>query len=201
MDISLVIKHKSANMQFMSFNKVKGFIENKFEKLGFGKENILPFLISVGISTTFFLDSKYLHNTLLLILWIIVILLISIMISWIFVNAGLAVIESLFWVGAELSLLIFLADSYCKTGMTSPRGDNALNVIIVISIIFIGYKFYKSLKKSLKEKLDNLNSKEKKWSWEKIVVVGFFVFFAGLFICLLYDLVSPIIKNFCIYKK
>jgi hypothetical protein len=188
-------------MQFMSFNKIKGFIENKFEKLGFGKENILPFLISVGISIMFFLDSRYLNNTLLLILWIVDTIIIGFLVSWVFVKAGFAVLESLFYVGAEISLLIFLADSYCKTGMTSLKGNDALKVIIVTSIIFIGYKFYLSLKKSLKEKLDDLNSKEKKWAWEKIIIVGLFVVFAALFICLIYRVVSPIMGSLCIYKK
>ena len=160
------------------------------------RQNILTMVFSVTFTVIMLLDSKFFHERLLLLIWIFLGIIIVILISWLFFQAGFTVLKSFFLLSAELSLLIFLAQSYCD--VPGRTADNALQALIGVSILYISYEFFKSLKKALTEKLDTIS--EKKWPWEKVVVVILFVTFSTIFIWIIYQVINPIILNLCVYK-
>lgn len=180
-------------------NKIKEFIYIKTEEAGFKRENILPFIIAVGITLAFFLDSIYFHDRLMLITWVIIGITITVLTTWIAVQAGFTVLKNLFILSAEISLLIFLAQSYCENVIVIPKSDNALKSLIGLGIIYISYEFFKALFEALKKKLESIP--EKKWSWEKALVITIFLIFTGMFIYAVYQVVNPIISNICVYHR
>lgn len=180
-------------------NKIKEFIYKTTEKLGFKGEDILPFLISVTLALVFFFDSTYFHDHLLLVSWVILGITISILVTWIAVNAGFVVLKNLFLLSAEISLLIFLAQSYCDKVKVLSKSDDALKVLITLGIAYISYEFFKALFEALRKKLDSI-SKEK-WTWEKVFVVALFLVFTFVFIRIIYQVTSPIIYNLCVYNR
>lgn len=176
--------------------KIKEFIHQTADKLGVKREKIIPFVLAVGLTLTFFLDSQFLDNRMLLVMWIVLGILIVFILTAIMIAAGFTVLKSLFLLSAEISLLIFLAQAYCDVGTTT--GHDALRSLIFIGLAYIGYEFFKSLQKALKERLESIP--EKRWSWEKFLTVVLFLFFAGTFVWAIYQVSSPVILDLCIYK-
>lgn len=162
------------------------------------KENIRPLFVSIAGALFFFLGFYFLGNYFTEIMWIVVLALLGILLSIIMWIAGFAVLKSLATVGAELSLLIFLAQSYCGVPNRLTQNDAALKSLIIFSIIFIIFAFGRSLYTTLKD--DYKTIRKERWSKEKIGVVTLFLIFTGLLIWEIYLVVSPIIYNLCIYK-
>lgn len=169
------------------------------EKLKVDKKHVLALVFSVFLSTLLFMDSTYFGSSLLLTLWIVIAIGIVLLLSWLFIQAGFTVLKSLFLMGAELSLLIFLAQSYCDVKMTASPSDGALRSLMFLSVVYMLYEFFKSLKELLKKRLDNLS--EKRWTKEKILVVVLFLFFTGSVMWAIYQVVSPIILDICVLKR
>jgi hypothetical protein len=180
-------------------SNIKEFIYKKVEELGFKRESVLPFIIAVGITLTFFLDSTYFQNRLMLLVWVFIGITISALITWIAVNAGFTVLKNFFILSAEISLLIFLAQSYCENVKVVQKSDGALRSLVTLGIIYISYEFFKALSKALKVKLDSIP--DKKWSKEKIIAVGIFLIFTGVFVYTIYQVTSPIIFNLCVFNR
>lgn len=170
-------------------------IKSYFNKIKH-KGNILPILFAVAFTTVFFVDSNFLGNKLLLVMWIILGTVITALISWLFVMAGFTVLKSLFLLSAELSLLIFLAQAYCE--VPNHFADDALKMLVGVSLLYISFEFFKSLKRALNERLEKIP--EKRWSKEKIIVVTLFALFTLAFVWMIYQVVNPIILNLCVYK-
>lgn len=179
--------------------RAKEYIYWAIEKLGFKREDIIPFIFAVGISAVFLVDANFLHNRIGLIMWVLLGIAISALIAWIALLAGFIVLKSLFLLSAEISLLIFLAQSYCDAQLTAAHSDDALKGLIFLGVTYIGYKFFKDLRDALKKKLDSIP--EKRWSREKIIAVGLFALFTLSFVWSIFQVVSPIILDLCIYKR
>lgn len=179
--------------------KVKNFVYTIVEKLGFRREDIVPFLIAVGIAGVFLADANFLEHKISIVLWVIIGITLGVLISWIALLAGFTVLKSLFLLSAEISLLIFLAQSYCDVGAFTSRGDDALRLLIFLGVTYIGYKFFKDLRDALRKRLDTIP--EKRWSREKIIVVVLFLLYTLTFVWSVYLVVSPIILDLCIYKR
>lgn len=169
------------------------------EKLGIKKENILPFSFTLIVVILAFLHLTHIDNLIIIIMWVVGIVSFILIVLWIFMEAGFAVLKSLFFMGAEVSLLIFLSQSYCDAEKTLSVNDDALRSLIFISLVYITFEFLKSLTVALKKRLDNIP--EKKWSVEKILIVTLFLFFTASFIYMIYQVISPIILNICINKR
>jgi len=180
-------------------NRFRHYIERIAEKLGVKKENILPFLFTFIIVIFAFLHLTHVDNLIIIIIAVAVIVSLTLIVLWIFMEAGFAVLKSLFFMGAEVSLLIFLSQSYCDAEKTLSVNDDALRSLIFISLAYITFEFFKSLIAALKKRLDNIPDKE--WPWEKVVIVILFLLFTLSFIYMIYQVVSPIILNICIYKR
>jgi hypothetical protein len=177
---------------------IKERFEQLKKKLTPRKENILPFITSVAITLLSFLGIHYFGNHFTEAMWIVNLLLLGILLSVIMFIAGFAVLKSLAAVGAEISLLIFLAQSYCDVPNRLTPSNEALKSLVGLGLIFIVVAFGRSLYKLLKENYQTLEKERR--SKEKIVAVALFLMFTGLLIWEVYLVISPIILNLCIYK-
>lgn len=160
------------------------------------KENFLPVVLSAIITALFYVDTHYLNHELLVGLWILIAVVFTLLVFAVFLYAGFIVMKSLFYLSAELSLLIFLAQEYCDTQIRS--GDAALGWLVMLAILYISYKFLESLNDALKKRIEQIPEKE--WSKEKIFIVGLFLFFSVLLVYMIYQVVSPIIGELCVYQ-
>ncbi|MFM2357450.1 MAG: hypothetical protein RJA61_187 [Candidatus Parcubacteria bacterium] len=178
---------------------VKEFTYSIIDKLGFKRENVVPFLLAVPVAILFLLDQNYFDNHLLLLMWIVIGVAASVVIAWIFMLAGFTVLRALFLLNAEISLMIFLAQAYCGVQAVASPSDDALRTLIFLGVVYIGYEFFKALKKALEVRLDSIP--EKKWSWEKVMVVSLFALFTLAFLYSIYQVTEPIVSNMCVYQR
>jgi len=170
---------------------------NNFSKLS-PKRKIAALILFAVFAFIPFVDSSFFHGQLLSILWIFDLVMIAFLLSVILVLAAFAIMESLVEVAAGLSLLIFLAQSYCAVPSHTIAGDNALKGLLGVGLVYVSYYFLRSLYKSLSENLKKIE--DKKWSWEKILFVVLFLIFTTLLAWDIYQIVQPIISNLCVYK-
>ena len=167
------------------------------------KQKDVPRLVAFIIVTVLFAFAFYLGSQLHLfgssptgVMWstLVVIFLLILVTIWMF--AALATVKSLFVVAAELSLLIFLAQSYCAVPNRTAASNEALKALLIIGLIYIAATFLRSLFKTLKE---NYKVMEKdKWSWEKIFTVSFYLIFTAMFIWEICLVITPIVQNLCV---
>jgi hypothetical protein len=115
--------------------------------------------------------------------------------------AGATVFKTFFLLGAEVSLLIFLAQSYCHTEYIArtPESDQALGALIVASGLYILYLVGVSLFKALIEYYKRIE--QDKWTFEKIFTIVSFLVFVWYFLSLIADVVTPILADICIYRR
>lgn len=179
--------------------RVKEFIYSGIDKLGFKRENVIPFLLAVPLAILFLLDQNYFDNHLLLLMWVVIGVALSVVVAWIFMLAGFTVMRAFFLLNAEISLMIFLAQAYCGVQIETSPNDDALRILVFLATIYIGYEFFKALRKALESRLDSIP--EKKWSWEKFTVVTLFLFFTSAFLFSIYQVAEPIVSNICVYRR
>ncbi len=161
------------------------------------KKNILSLIIFVVviiflIGCYFFLGNNFGETV-----WIIGITILGIILLFIMLRAGLAVLKSLFFVAAELSLLIFLSQAYCSVSNRTITGDIALKNLLALGLLYIAFNFGLSLYKELRERYVEIRKEHQ--SKEKLFNIIFFIAFTVFFIWQIYLIVSPIIFNFCVY--
>ncbi len=157
----------------------------------------LPF-IAIGISILYLIVLFVTNATLIGSLWILLGILFAILMGVIAVIAGMAVIKALFVVAAELSLLIFLAQSYCSVSVHSIENNEALKNLFTVGILYIGFIFLQSLWSILKEHYQRVHGQG--WRYERSFTTAAYVVFVCLFLWQLYLVVSPIVINLCVYK-
>lgn len=162
------------------------------------RENLKPFLVSATIAALFLIGYYYLGNHFGIVMMYITLILLVLMVALIGLVAEFMVLKSLFFVAAELSLLIFLAQSYCDVqGRTIP-GDQALKNLLVFGLVYIGFTFCRSLYKALHEHYKVM--KDDPWSKEKIGTITLFLIFTGMFIWQIYLIMNPIVLDLCVYR-
>lgn len=175
------------------FKKIYEFFNEKIE----GENNdVFPIILSVVITSLILIDNTYFHNYLLILLWTFTLIVFIIAIWYISLKASFTVLRAFFFLSAELSLMIFLAQSYC--GTPNRIADNELKIFVGVSIFYICYEFFKKLKEALKVRLDSVPKKTE--GRDKIIVITMFLFFLIIFINVIYRIISPIILDLCIYK-
>ncbi|MCE9541841.1 hypothetical protein K8R03_04795 [Candidatus Kaiserbacteria bacterium] len=174
---------------------MKNRLKARFAELQKG-ENLIPMLLAIAITGIALFDSNYLHNELLTVMFVLASLLFIVLLSVIFAYAGYIVLKSLFLLSAELSLLIFLAQEYCNTGVHT--GDDALRSLVALSILYILYVFFKSLWTALVKEKDNIPDKQ--WTKEGIIIIGFFLISVISLLWMIYQVASPIILGLCVYR-
>ncbi len=135
------------------------------------------------------------------IMWVILTILLSLLMIAIGIAAGVVVVKSLFVVAAELSLLIFITQSYCSAPgyLRLPSNNAAMGSLFTVAILYIiGFLFAQSLWNALKERYQKIG--DRPGTWEKWVTAIAYFLFVGLFVWELYLIMSPIISGLCIYR-
>lgn len=163
----------------------------------FRKENIIAFTLSVLITGLLFIGRIYLGNDMLWILGIITGLLLVVSLGIIMFITGYMVLKALFFVAAEISLIIFLAQSYCAVPH-SIASEQSLKSLLILGFFYIIVAFFRKFYEITKEKYPTI-AKER-WSKEKIIFVTSFFVFSILLIWQIYQVVSPIIMDLCVYQ-
>jgi len=172
-------------------------IEETIEKLS-KRKDIVPLIISICITIVLFTSYYFWGNYVVEVMGITTVIALAVLILFIMLIAGFAVLKSLFIFAAELSLLIFLAQSFCSVTQRSAVSNEAMQNLLVAGILYIIFMFLRSLWKTLKEYYKKVENE--KWSIEKIVVVSLFLTFIVWFLWEIYLVVNPIILNLCVYK-
>lgn len=178
--------------------KFKEQLKKLSKRIKLERKDIKPFIISLIIVIFFFLASHYFSNYFVSAIWIVNVILLAGLLFVIMTIAGFAVLKSLFLVAAELSLLIFLAQSYCAVPGHSIASNEALKSLLVFGILYIVVSFFHSLYKALKKNYKYV--KNERWSNEKIVTVSLYLIFTVMFIWNIYLVIYPIIIDLCVYK-
>ena len=161
----------------------------------FNQKDVAPFVTAVGITAVSFLGIHFFGNQFVGVMWAILGVLLVILLGIIAMWAGILVVRSLFVVAGELSLLIFLAQSYCNVPGRSTPGNEALKSLLIVGLLYIGFLFLNSLLKALKETYNKMERDES--TKEKIFVITVFLLFSALFVWEVYLVIGPIIRNLC----
>ncbi len=156
-------------------------------------------IASVTIAVILILGFLVLGNYFSEVMLIVSFIVFGILLLFFTIAAGLAVLKALFYVAAEISLLIYLSKSYCEVPASklTLASNNALKSLLVVGGLYIVISFGKSLIDKVKSDYKNIESE--KWSWEKVTTVAFYLLFAFLIVWQIYRVIGPIIVNLCIY--
>lgn len=123
--------------------------------------------------------------------------------------AALAVFRSLMVVGAGLSLILFIAQSYCGLDIADRVADDSLRSLIGISILFIGVIFVTRLYRELfgdpnaRREFDKLGAlkvfRDANKGKDSILFLVLYASFMGLILGQLFQVLYPIFNNLCVY--
>ena len=124
--------------------------------------------------------------------------------------AALAVFRSLMVIGAGLSLILFIAQSYCALDITLRVADDSLKSLIGISIIFIGVTFGVRLYRELfgdpdaKREFDKVgvlkSFRDANEGKDSYIVLVLYASFMGLILGQLFEVLYPIFNSLCVYQ-
>jgi hypothetical protein len=181
---------------------MKEKIKKLVEKLEINKENYKVFIIFIAfvigsvllvsffptLGTVFFIIS---FSVLCLITWFM---------------ASVVIFRSLFVIGGGLSLMIFIAKTYCDLPLSQHTADSSLQTLFYFGIMYLVWLFFNSLYKELlgdkeTESKGSLKKIEEIYDGKKpLLIVIPYAIFIGLFLYQLYTVMNPIIHSLCIYK-
>jgi hypothetical protein len=164
----------------------------------FDKEKLLQFGLFLGLSTLVFVGMTFFKDTFQTIGYTLLFIELAILITVAWAFAGHAVMKSLFLIGASLSLIIFISQSYCAAPDLTQSGNDALKTLLAFSIIYLGFDFFRSLFKEVTihtKRMKEANDGKNPW----IFFVPF-ALFVGIFLWQLYQVMLPIFSHLCIYQ-
>jgi len=179
-------------------SQLKRKIKDIAKRFDITRENTITLLVFIVIVITVFVGATFFHQQLSSIVFIIFLIELSLIALATWIMAAHAVMKTLFWVGASLSLIIFLSQSYCDLPNIVRTGDDALKTLLSLGLVYIAFNFLWSLYKeiaSLSKTLKKLNKGKKPW-----IILLPFALFTGIFVWQIYQVVQPIVQNLCIYK-
>lgn len=162
------------------------------------KENLIPLLITLVLGVIIFFDTNYWNNTALGLSWIFILTIISVFILVIYLYAGVVVARALFTVAAGLSLIIFIAQSYCAVPRTESS-DQALSSLIIVSLLYLTLSFSRTIYKEILKHYKQLDEGEKTPNGV-LFVSSVFVISIVFFLAAIYKVMYPIVTNLCIYQ-
>ena len=166
---------------------------------GIKKGNIARFVLALTIPAIFFVGYAAIGIYFFEAIWIINGILLGVVLLIVAVIAGFAVVRSLFLVAGELSLLIFLSQSYCEVTVRAPASDAALKNLLVLGLLYIGITFVRSLYEISKKNYRKVRGRER-WPATQVATIALSVILTGLFLWQIYLVVGPIIANLCVYR-
>ncbi len=132
--------------------------------------------------------------------WVALAALLAVLVALFSILAGITVVKALFVVAAELSLLIFLTQSYCATpsAVRLPQSDAAMTSLFTVATLYIGFLFIQSLWDGVKTHYKKIEGRP--GTWEKWATMIAFAAFTLLFLWELYLVIDPIVAGLCVYK-
>lgn len=162
------------------------------------KKTTIAVIVSAAAAIVIFAVTYISSISLLGAAWIVVSTILTIAIALVAVLAGFVVVKALFLIAAELSLLIFLAESYCGTPLRSAAGDDALRTLIFIGLIYIAFAFVQALYEAIKGHFKKID--KDMWNVRRVVTTAVFLTFTVIFLVEIYLVVQPIIAGLCVYR-
>lgn len=163
------------------------------------KANIIPFLFTLAFLTLVIVDKYFFHNHALNIVLTIDFILMALFTLLLMFIIGFAVMKALVHISAGLSLIIFLAQSYCSVPNHPISGDSALKFLLMFGFIYLIFAFFQIFYKGISEYFEPFTKIKKEYIW-KVLLVLVFVAIIFLFLWTIYQVVSPIVLNLCVYK-
>lgn len=174
--------------------KINEFIRN----IASNREKLIQFSIFLVLSALVFVAMTFFKDTFQAVGTTILVIELAILVAVAWAFAGHAVMKSLFLVGASLSLIIFLAQSYCDAPNLTQSGNDALKTLLGFSFLYLGVDFFRSLYKEVTAHTKRLKEANKgKNPWIFLVP---FAAFVGIFLWQLYQVMFPILSSLCIYN-
>lgn len=162
------------------------------------KENLIPALITLTLGLVIFFDTNYWNNTALNFSWVFIFTFLTAFILIIYLYAGVVVVRSLFTVAAGLSLIIFIAQSYCAVPRTESS-DQALSSLIIASLLYITLSFSRTMYKVMVKHYKQFDEGPETTN-VALFVSSVFVMSIVFFLSAVYKVMYPIITNLCIYQ-
>jgi len=169
-----------------------------FKKEAVEKKDVIFFAVFFLVISVVFLGAKIFNVNLAGVGAIFFVISFSLLCLITWSMAGLAVLRSLFVVGASLTLMIFITQTYCGLPDIARTGDDALTSLFGFGLLYVGFLFTKSLHSELKcglKRFEDIYAGKKPW-----IMVTLFAIFIGLFLWQLYQVMFPIVSNLCVYK-
>ena len=168
------------------------------DSLNLSKRDIWAAVISIVVTGTIILDSVFFQYRVLEALFITDGIGLGIILIVIMILTGFRVMRALVEVAAGLSLLIFLAQTYCNSSGLTTSSNEALKSLFTIGLIYLSYYFLLTLGKLFIADLKKIRDKGR--SWQETVFVILYTVFTILFIWEIWLVMNPIIKGLCVYK-
>lgn len=173
-------------------------IEEIKRVINFKRRDITTFVLFIFLVALVFICITYFKEYLVTVGYMILLieLVILVIVTWAF--AGHAVMKSLFLVGASLSLIIFLAQSYCEAPNLTQSGNDSLKILIAFGFLYIAFDFLRSLYQEIiirSKTFKHTNDGKRPW----LFLIPF-ALFVGIFVWQIVQVLLPILKNLCIYK-
>ncbi len=121
--------------------------------------------------------------------------IVSIFLLSFIILANAAVMKSLFHISAGLSLIIFIAQSYCDVQIRTDEGNSALRLLILFGIVYILFDFAETLRTALKEYLEEM---PEKGSLTHYAITGLILFFVLCLLIMICRVITPIFFDLCV---
>lgn len=146
----------------------------------------------VFISLVVFHDFTVRAVNVLLVIELVVIALVA------YVFAAHAVLKALFTVGASLSLMTYLVDTYCALPESAKTANGAMKNLMVVALVYMTVEFIWQLYRESKKRVKNFKLIDSGRHWLLLIP---FALFSGLLVWQIYEALSPIVLNFCVFKS
>lgn len=188
------------------FERLKGVISRSRTDKRFAFLFVLYVVTAIGVSITFTYWEEQVR------LFFVVFSLIGLVIITLFTwsLAALAIFRSLMVIGAGLSLILFIAQSYCALDVAMRVADDSLQSLIGISVLFIGVIFVIRLYRELfgdpnaKREFDKLGAlkvfRDANKGKDSLLFLVLYASFMGLILGQLFEVLYPIFNNLCVYQ-
>ncbi len=161
-------------------------------------ERVVPISLVIIVGAIIIATSSYLRAWFVNGMWPLVLLAVGALLVILMVRVGFTVIKAFFLVSAELSLIVFLSQSYCSSVGRTFSSDSALRSLLFVSFCYIAFTFFGALYESLKERLVAIG--KGKGVVQKIFISTAYLLIAGICVGWIYAIMQPIVTSLCVFQ-
>jgi hypothetical protein len=163
-------------------------------------ERLVPLTLMIIMGGVILFYSTNLRVWLAKGMWPLVLLAVGALLVILMVKVGFTVIKAFFLVSAELSLAIFLSQSYCSSVGRTFSSDSALRSFLFVSFCYIAFAFFGALYESLKERLVAIGKGKRKGLVRKILMSAGYLLIAAICVGWIYAIMQPIVTSLCVFQ-